>query len=155
MAAGVNKAILIGRLGRDPELRRTPSGSAVTSFSMATTERFTDRNGERQDRTEWHNIVAFGKLAEVANQYLSKGRETYIEGRITHRSWDDRDGNKRNRTEIVASTIQFLGGGGNNGGGERQSSGQSFSNGPANDMEPGVADNVSEPSVPVDDDLPF
>jgi single-strand DNA-binding protein len=152
MAVGVNKAILIGRLGRDPELRRTPAGSAVASFTVATSERFTDRNGERQERTEWHNIVAFGKLAELANQYLSKGREAYIEGRITNRSWEDRDGNKRYRTEIVANTIQFLGG---SGGGRPSNNGRSFSQAPAEDMGSEIPDNVAEPSVPVDDDLPF
>jgi single-strand DNA-binding protein len=151
MAGGVNKAILIGRLGRDPELRRMPSGDPVASFSMATTERYTTRGGERQERTEWHNIVAFGKLAELVDQYLSKGREAYVEGRITHRTWDDRDGNKRNRTEIVASTIQFLGGGG----GRQAADDRSFSEPPAEDRETEMSDNVAEPSVPVDDDLPF
>jgi len=108
--AGVNKVILIGNLGKDPELRYTPGGQPVASFSLATTERWSDKNGQRQDRTEWHNIVVWGKLAELANQYLKKGRSAYIEGRITNRSWDDRDGNKKYRTEIVANQIQFLGG---------------------------------------------
>jgi single-strand DNA-binding protein len=109
--AGVNKVILIGNLGKDPELRYTPSGQPVASFSVATTERWTDKNGQRQDRTEWHNIVVWGKLAELTNQYLKKGRPVYIEGRITSRSWDDRDGNKKYRTEIVANQVQFLGSG--------------------------------------------
>ena len=109
--AGVNKVILIGNLGKDPELRYTPGGQPVASFSVATTERWTDKNGQRQDRTEWHNIVVWGKLAELTNQYLKKGRPVYIEGRITSRSWDDRDGNKKYRTEIVANQIQFLSGG--------------------------------------------
>lgn len=108
---GVNKAILIGNLGKDPELRYTPGGSPVASFSFATSERYNDRSGQTQKRTSWHNIVAWGKLAELANQFLKKGRSAYIEGRISYRSWDDRDGNKRYRTEIVASTIEFLGGG--------------------------------------------
>jgi single-strand DNA-binding protein len=108
--AGVNKVILIGNLGKDPELRYTPGGQPVASFSLATTERWSDKNGQRQDKTEWHNIVVWGKLAELANQYLKKGRSAYIEGRITNRSWDDRDGNKKYRTEIVANQIQFLGG---------------------------------------------
>jgi single-strand DNA-binding protein len=116
--AGVNKVILIGNLGKDPELRYTPGGQPVASFSLATTERWSDKNGQRQDRTEWHNIVVWGKLAELANQYLKKGRSAYIEGRITNRSWDDRDGNKKYRTEIVANQIQFLGG--PSGGGESQ-----------------------------------
>ena len=113
---GVNKVILIGNLGKDPELRYTPGGQAVATFSLATTERWNDRNGQRQDRTEWHNIVAWGKLGELVNQYLKKGRSAYIEGRITTRSWDDKDGNKRYKTEIVANQIQFLGASGQSAG---------------------------------------
>jgi single-strand DNA-binding protein len=113
--AGVNKAILIGNLGKDPELKYLPSGQAVANFSLATTERRTDKNGQRQDHTEWHNIVVYGKTAEVVNQYLKKGRSAYIEGRITTRSWDDRDGNKKYRTEIIANTVQFLGSPGGSG----------------------------------------
>jgi single-strand DNA-binding protein len=109
--AGVNKVILIGNLGKDPELRYTPSGQPTAGFSLATTERWTDKSGQKQERTEWHNIVAWGKLAELVNQYLKKGRSAYVEGRISTRSWDDRDGNKKYRTEIVANQIQFLGGG--------------------------------------------
>ncbi len=109
---GVNKVILIGHLGKDPELRYTPGGQPTASFSLATTERWTDKNGQRQERTEWHNIVAWGKLAELVNQYLKKGRAAYIEGRINTRSWDDRDGNKKYKTEIVANQIQFLSSGG-------------------------------------------
>lgn len=114
--SGVNKAILIGHLGKDPDVRKTPNGTSVATFSLATSERYTDRNGERQDKTEWHNVVLWGKLADLAGQYLAKGRNVYIEGRITTRSWDDRDGNKRYTTEIVGNTMQFLGGGTNNGG---------------------------------------
>jgi len=129
--AGVNKVILIGNLGKDPELRYTPGGQPVASFSLATTERWSDKNGQRQDRTEWHNIVVWGKLGELANQYLKKGRSAYIEGRITTRSWDDRDGNKKYRTEIVANQIQFLGSA--QGGGEPQANSDS---GPAQAGEP-------------------
>jgi single-strand DNA-binding protein len=107
LMAGVNKAILIGNLGRDPEIRRTPSGQSVASFTLATTERRTDKNGQKQDKTEWHNIVAWAKLADLCGQYLKKGRTIYVEGRITNRSWDDKDGNKKYRSEIVASTISF------------------------------------------------
>ena len=114
---GVNKVILIGHLGRDPELRYTPGGQATASFTLATSERWTDKNGQRQERTEWHNIVVWAKLAELANQYLKKGSPAYIEGRITNRSWDDRDGNKKYKTEIVANSIQFLGSGGGGGAG--------------------------------------
>lgn len=105
----VNKAILIGRLGKDPEVRRTTSGSPVARFSLATNEVWTDKNGEKQERTEWHNIVAWSKLAEICEQYLSKGKLVYIEGRIQTREYDDRDGNKRRITEIVASDMKMLG----------------------------------------------
>jgi single-strand DNA-binding protein len=108
---GVNKVILMGNLGKDPELRYTPSGQATASFSLATTEKWTDKNGQRQERTEWHNIVTWAKTAELANQYLKKGSPVYIEGRISYRSWDDKDGNKKYRTEIVANQINFLSGG--------------------------------------------
>jgi single-strand DNA-binding protein len=108
----VNKVILIGNLGRDPEVRYIPgSNQPVASFSVATSENFTDRNGARQERTEWHNVVVFGKQAEIAGQYLKKGRQVYVEGRITTRQYEAKDGSgKRYRTEIVAQRIQFLGG---------------------------------------------
>jgi len=107
--AGVNKAILIGNLGKDPELRYTPGGQAVASFSLATSEKWRDKDGVMQDRTEWHNIVVWGRQAEIAKEYLAKGRPVYIEGRIQTRSWEDKDGNKRYTTEIVAQRLQFLG----------------------------------------------
>jgi len=117
----VNKAILVGNLGKDPELRYTPSGTAVCTFSLATTDRFKNKQGEQQDRTEWHNIVAWAGLAEICGKYLTKGKQVYIEGRIQSRSYDDRDGNKRYITEIVASDMQMLSradqGGGSSGGG--------------------------------------
>ncbi|MFP4014911.1 MAG: single-stranded DNA-binding protein [Chitinispirillaceae bacterium] len=152
--AGVNKVILVGNLGKDPELKYTPQGRAVTTFSLATTERWNDKNGQKQERTEWHNIVIWGKQAEVANQYLQKGRTCYIEGKIVTRSWDDRDGNKRYRTEIEANAFQFIGGGA--GGSDRGSSQQ----GPSReyfDAPPESQFNqqqVSEPDVG-SDDLPF
>jgi single-strand DNA-binding protein len=105
---GVNKVILMGHLGKDPELRYTPAGQATASFSLATTEKWTDKNGQRQERTEWHNIVTWAKTAELANQYLKKGSPVYIEGRINYRSWDDKDGNKKYKTDIVANQINFL-----------------------------------------------
>jgi len=113
--AGVNKVILIGNLGKDPELRYTPGGQAVASFSLATGEKWRDKDGNMQDRTEWHNIVVWGRSAENAKEYLSKGRPVYIEGRIQTRSWEDKDGNKRYTTEIVAQRLQFLGGRGDQG----------------------------------------
>ena len=105
----VNKAILIGNLGADPELRYTPSGRAVATFRLATTERWVGQNGESNERTIWHNIVVWGKQAETAKEYLKKGRQVYVEGRIVNRSYDDKEGNKRYVSEIVAQNIRFLG----------------------------------------------
>jgi len=156
--ASVNKAILVGRLGRDPEMRVTPQGTAVVNFSLATTERFGGgRDGQpRQERTEWHNIVAFGKLAELVNQYLKKGRSAYIEGRIQTRTWDDRDGNKRNRTEIVAQIVQFLD---SRGGGRGGQSAPAVSGpAPAPDAPPAEEPlDAAEGAAPGggEDDLPF
>ena len=107
----VNKVILIGRLGQDPELKYTPSGASVCNFSLATSETWNDKaSGQKQERTEWHRVVVWGKMAELCNQYLSKGRQAFIEGRLQTRSWEDQNGNKRYTTEINASTVQFLGG---------------------------------------------
>ncbi len=108
--ASVNKAILIGNLGKDPDNRYTPNGQAVTSFSLATTEKYKDKSGVQQARTEWHNVVCWGRLAEIARDYLKKGNPVYIEGRIQYRSYDDKEGIKRYRTEIVAEKLQLLGG---------------------------------------------
>ena len=118
MSSSVNKVILIGRLGKDPEIRSTPQGTTVAKFTMATDERFTDRNGEKQERTEWHNIVAWAKLAEICGQYLKKGKLVYIEGQLRTDSWDDKEsGQKRYRTEIVAQNMQMLDRRGDEGGG--------------------------------------
>jgi single-strand DNA-binding protein len=107
----VNKAILVGNLGRDPELRHIPSGQAVANFSLATSESYSDRNGAKQERTDWHNIVVYGKQAELCGQYLKKGRQVYVEGRLQTREYEAKDGSgKRYRTEIVAQRVQFLGG---------------------------------------------
>jgi len=105
---GVNKAIIIGTLGKDPELRKTPNGNSVASFSVATNEKFTDSKGQKQEKTEWHNIVVWSKLADLCGQYLAKGKDVYLEGKITTRSWEDNNGQKKYTTEIVASTVQFL-----------------------------------------------
>ena len=105
----VNKAILVGRLGRDPEVRRTASGTAVANFSLATDEFWNDQSGERQRRTEWHRIVVWSRLAETCERYLRKGSLIYIEGRIQTQEWEDRDGNRRRTTEIVARNMQMLG----------------------------------------------
>lgn len=123
--AGVNKVILVGNLGRDPELRYTPGGQAVANFSLATTERFSTRDGDKQERTEWHRIVAWGRTGELCAQYLSKGRSVYIEGRLQTREWEDKEGQKRRTTEVVANTVQFLGGRGGEGAGGHDSDGPS------------------------------
>ena len=109
MANGLNKAILIGNLGREPEVRYTPSGVAVANFSIATSETWTNKEGEKETRTEWHRIVAFGRLGEICGEYLSKGKQVYIEGRIQTRDWEDREGIKRYTTEIVANQMIMLG----------------------------------------------
>ena len=107
----VNKVLLIGNLGRDPEVRYLPSGNPVANFSIATSENYTDRNGTKQERTDWHNIVVYGKQAELCGQYLKKGRQVFVEGRISYRNYEAKDGSgKRYVTDIVAQRVQFLGG---------------------------------------------
>jgi single-strand DNA-binding protein len=115
--AGLNKVILIGRLGQDPVLRYTPSGNAVANFSIATSENWNDKEGQRQERTEWHRLVVWGKVAELCGQYLAKGREVCVEGKLQTREWSDRDSNKRTTTEVVATQVTFLGSRNDNGGG--------------------------------------
>ena len=105
----VNKAILIGNLGKNPEVRYSPAGAAIASFSLATNEVWNNKDGQREVRTEWHRVIAFGKLAEICGQYLTKGKQVYVEGRLQTRSWEDRDGNKRSATEIVATSMVMLG----------------------------------------------
>ena len=107
--SGVNKVILIGNLGADPDFRHTPSGTAVSNLRLATTEVFSNREGEKNKRTEWHRVVTFGRLAEICNQYLKKGRQVYIEGRLQTREWEDKSGDKRYTTEIVATNMVMLG----------------------------------------------
>ena len=133
----VNKVILVGNLGKDPEMRYTAGGAAVATFSIATTERYKDRDGNRQEKTEWHNIVVWRQLAEICGKFLHKGKQVYIEGKIQTRSYDDRDGNKRYITEIVGDQMHMLGGrddkqggsGGSYGGGNQQASGDQQSGG--------------------------
>ncbi len=118
--AGVNKVILVGRLGADPEVRYTPSGVAVANFSIATSEEWKDKNtGEKKEQTEWHRIVVWRRLAEICGEYLHKGSQVYIEGRLQTRSWEDKDGNKRWTTEILALTMQMLGSPGDSMGGSQ------------------------------------
>jgi single-strand DNA-binding protein len=107
--SSLNKVMLIGRLGKDPEIRYTPDGSPVANFSLATSEFYTDKSGTRQERTEWHNIVAWSKLAELSKRFLAKGRQVYIEGRIRTREWSDKDGIKRRTTEVIANQLVLLG----------------------------------------------
>lgn len=111
MARGINKVILIGNLGRDPEVRYTPNGGAIANITVATTDQWKDKQtGQNQDRTEWHRVVMFGRLGEIAGEYLKKGSQVYIEGRLQTRKWQDKDGNDRYTTEIVANDMQMLGG---------------------------------------------
>lgn len=120
MASGVNKVILVGHLGADPDMRYTPSGAGVCELRLATNETWTDKSGQRQERTEWHRVVVWGKQAELCSKFLSKGRQIYVEGRLRTRSWEDKkDGSKRYTTEIIANDIQFLAGGREGGGGGR------------------------------------
>jgi single-strand DNA-binding protein len=148
--AGVNKVILVGNLGSDPQVRYTPGGQAVANFNIATSERFNNKAGEKEERTEWHRIVAWGKLAEICQQYLKKGKQVYIEGRLQTRQWEDQQGQKRQTTEIVAQTMQMLGrageGGGAMGGGGGDFASQDF--GSAEPAPQGA-------STTTDDDLPF
>jgi single-strand DNA-binding protein len=140
----VNKVILVGNLGRDAELRYTPGGAAVATLSLATTETWNDKEGQRQEKTEWHRVVLWGKQAETLSQYLQKGKQIYIEGRLQTRQWDDKDGNKRYTTEIRGDRIVLLSGGGGGGGGQRQRE-----SGPAHPEPMDVGPELSE------DDIPF
>jgi single-strand DNA-binding protein len=143
----VNKVILVGRLGQDPEARFTQGGTAVTNLRLATNESWKDQSGQRQERTEWHSVVAWGKLAEICSQYLSKGRQVYIEGRLQTRSWQDREGNKRYTTEVRADNMVMLGGG-------RSEEGQAAPAAqPAPEAQPAPA--VGSDSGTSDDDIPF
>jgi single-strand DNA-binding protein len=155
----VNKVILVGRLGRDPETRYTGGGQAVANFSVATDETYKDKNGERQKRTEWHKIVVWGKQAEIAQQYLKKGSLIFIEGRIQSREWQDKEGQKRTSFEIVASNFRMLGGRGDNaggGGGGRSAPDDVESHAPADDSY-GGGGGAHAPSGPEisDEDIPF
>lgn len=161
MARGVNKVTLIGNLGSDPEVRATSNGSRVATISVATTDSWTDKaSGQRQERTEWHRVVFFSRLAEIVEQYLSKGSQVYIEGRLQTRKWQDQNGQDRYTTEIVANDMQMLGG---RGGGGDQMSGGNFrqtapmdapSQAPAPAQKSPVAA-ASGPEINFDDDIPF
>jgi len=141
---GVNKVILVGNLGRDPEVRYTKEGTAVANLNLATTETWNDGSGQRQERTEWHRVVAWGKLAEIAKEYLGKGKQVYIEGRLQTRSWEDKEGVKRYTTEIKADQMVMLGG--------RGGEGMSRDSGPPPPESPDLG---REPFRATEDDVPF
>lgn len=148
--SGLNKVMLIGRLGRDPELRYTPSGLAIANFSIATSEEWKDKNsGEKKERTEWHRIVVFGKLGELCGEYLAKGRQVYVEGRLQTRSWE-KDGVTRYTTEIVASDIQFLGAKDSN-----NATGSYINKSAAGESAAGPPEQTPPDSETKDDDIPF
>jgi single-strand DNA-binding protein len=157
MAGGVNKVILVGYLGAEPDMRYTPSGQGVCEMRVATSESWNDKNGQRQERTEWHRIVVWGKRAEVCSKYLSKGRQVYIEGRIQTRTYDDKDGNKRYITEIIAADVQFLGGGNREGGaGGAGKGGRTDDSPPPSDADFGGGGGYSGGGGGgPDDDIPF
>lgn len=169
--AGVNKVILIGHLGRDPELRYTQGGTPVCQLSVATTRAYTNKNNDRVEETEWHRVVVWSKQAEHCNNYLSKGRQVYVEGRLQTRSYEDKDGVKKYSTEIIAETVQFLGSRGEGGGGDRGERGERGGSrggggggrgGPPEPRDEGGSDGGGGgwndnyiPSDPADDDIPF
>jgi len=141
--ASVNKVILVGNLGRDPELRYTPGGTAVANFTLATNEAWTDKGGQKQERTEWHRIVVWAKQAEIVGQYLQKGKQVFVEGSLRTREWNDRDGNKKQTTEIHAQRVIMLG----RGEGRAESAGA----GRPNDMDEGPGPDMQAN----EDDIPF
>ncbi len=143
MARGINKVIIVGNLGQDPDTRYMPSGGAVTNFTVATNESWKDKQtGEQKDRTEWHKVAMFGRLAEISAEYLRKGSQVYIEGKLRTRKWQDRDGNDRYTTEIIADEMQMLGG---RGGGSA----------PMGSGDPGPGSKPQPPADDFDDDIPF
>ena len=148
----VNKVILVGNLGRDAEIRYTSGGTAVATLSLATTDIWTDKGGQRQEKTEWHRVVLWGKTAETLQEYLLKGRQIYVEGRLQTRQWDDRDGNKRYTTETRADRVVLLGGRGAGGpGGGGGGGGETRGDDPGHPAGPGPG----EPSELTEDDIPF
>jgi single-strand DNA-binding protein len=159
MAKSVNKVILLGNVGKDPDIKVLPSGQPVANFGLATSERYKDQQGNWQDRTEWHNLTAYGKLAEIVRDYVKKGNKLYAEGRLTTRSWDDKEsGKKVYRTEIVVGDISLLSGRGEDGGqstgGYTQRSGTA-SNTASFDQRPSGGDDYAHSAEITDDDIPF
>lgn len=146
--SGVNKVILVGNLGTDPEVKTLESGTKVATLRLATTERYKDRNGNQQEMTEWHNVVLWRGLAEIAEKYLSKGRQVFVEGRIRTRKWTDKDGNDRYTTEILGDNMTLLGGTGTNTGSPSASNQSAPANNQVNEPQGSSLDDI-------DDDLPF
>ena len=142
--SGVNKVILVGNLGADPTMRHTPSGSAVVNFNVATSETFKNKNGEKETRTEWHRVVAWARLAEICNEYLKKGKQVYIEGRLQTRSWEDQSGTKKYSTEVVANNMVMLG-----------RAGDTPIDVPSQDFPPEQTVAEGSASTGEEDDLPF
>lgn len=160
MAKSVNKVILVGNVGKEPEVKFAPSGTAIANFSIATTERFKDKGGEWQDRTEWHNLVAYQRTAEIIRDYVKKGSKIYVEGRIQTRSWDDQaSGQKRYRTEIIVNELVLLSGrdGEGSGGGFSRSGGfdQRSNTASFDQRSPSGADDLAHSAEITDDDIPF
>ena len=162
MAGGVNKVILVGNLGADPDMRYTPSGQGVCEMRIATSESWNDKNGQRQERVEWHRVIVWGKRAEVCSKYLSKGRQVYVEGRIQTRTYDDKEGVKKYITEVIANDVQFLGGGRDKDGGGAGARGRGDDGPPPpadGDFGGGGGGGYGGPGGPggggPDDDIPF
>ena len=160
--ASVNKVILVGNLGRDPETRYMPDGGAITNISIATTSTWKDKSGEKQEATEWHRISFFGKLAEIAGEYLKKGSQVYVEGKLRTRKWQDKDGVDKYTTEVIADAMQMLGGrqgmGGDGGGGDyakASSGGSSAPSSGATSKPAGAAKGGAAKFDDMDDDIPF
>ena len=157
--ASVNKVIIIGNLGRDPETRYMPDGGAITNISVATTDKWKDKNGEMQEKTEWHRVAFFGKLAEIAGEYLKKGRSVYVEGRLKTRKWQDKDGVEKYTTEIVATDMQMLGSREGMGGGAASEEGGGYERAaPAARPAAAAANRPAAKSSgfsDMDDDIPF
>ncbi|MGD0647118.1 MAG: single-stranded DNA-binding protein [Acidobacteriaceae bacterium] len=156
MAKGVNKVFLLGNVGKDPEIRTTPGGMTVASFSLATAERAKDAQGNWADKTEWHNLVAFQRTAEIVRDYVKKGTQVFIEGKIQTRSWDDKEsGQKKYRTEILINELSLLGGGaGRSEGGERSSGGYSSSRPSSSTPVPTPSNDYADQGI-TDEDIPF
>jgi single-strand DNA-binding protein len=150
MARSVNKVILVGNVGKDPEVKLLASGMSVANFTLATNERFKDKSGEFQERTEWHNLVAYQRLAEIVRDYTKKGSKLYIEGRIQTRSWDDKENQKHYKTEIIVNDLVLLSGRGEGESGSSTRSASSY-----DQRQPAAADDIVQGTEITDDDIPF